>query len=100
MQKFVINQGKESNCTSHLVYYFTLSHMHFRDCEILTKGSLTLTLMPYLFFLIFYFWWYYFLVLLGFLICPCNEPLIDDSKQIRLRAPGEKTPQGLKDSSK
>ena len=28
IQKFVINQGKESNCISHLVYYLTLNHMH------------------------------------------------------------------------
>ena len=55
IQKFVINQSKESTCTSHLVYYFTRSHMHLRDREILTKGSLTLTLMPYFFIFLFIF---------------------------------------------
>ena len=49
----VLNQNKESNYISHLVYYFTLSHMHLRDREILTKGFLTLTLMPYLFIYLF-----------------------------------------------
>ena len=57
IQKLVINQDKESNCISHLVYYFTLSHMHLRGHEIFTKGSLTLTLMYYLFI---YFWWWLF----------------------------------------
>ena len=49
IQKLIINQGKESNYNSHLVYYFILGHMHLRDHEILTKGYLTLTLMPCLF---------------------------------------------------
>ena len=31
----------------NLVYYFPLSHMHLRDSEILTRDSLTITLMPY-----------------------------------------------------
>ena len=76
IQKLVINQGKESNYISHLVYFFTLNYIHLRDHEISTCGSLTLTLMP--FFL--YFWWYYFLVLLGFLICLCNEPLVGNTQ--------------------
>ena len=47
--------------------------------EVLSKGSLTFTLMPYLFLLLF-FWWYYSLIPLGFLICPCNEPLVDNTQ--------------------
>ena len=70
IQKLIINQGKESNCISHLVYYFILAHMQLCGSEILTEDSLTLTLMPY------FFWWCYPLALLSFLICPCNEPLV------------------------
>ena len=59
-------------------HYSTLSHVHLVTVKILTKGSLTLTLMPYIY--IYIYLWYYSLVRLGFLICPCNEPLINDSQ--------------------
>ena len=79
MQKLIIIKDKDSNCISHLVYYFILNHMHLvivnfaRDS--LTPTLMPPTLMPYCF----EYGDIYLLVLLGFLIYPCNELLVGDS---------------------
>ena len=65
-----------SDAADDLICYFTPIYMHFCDREVLTKGSLTLTLMPYFLF----FGGIYYSISLGFLVCPCNEPLVGDTQ--------------------
>ena len=51
--------------------------MHLRDREFLIKGSLTLTPMPHLYL---FLGGIYSSIPLGFLISPCNEPLVGDTQ--------------------